>query len=88
MWFHDRPDDKEYYRFAVNKGSDELVLSVQGAKKIATVMRFDQLLDNVIQEGTSPDKTEREREMQRLLILKTKPSELLTSNVSWKSRLE
>ena len=65
MWFHDCPDDKEYYRFAVNKGSDELVLSVQGAKKIATVMRFDQLLENVIQEETSPDKRKRERERER-----------------------
>ena len=61
MWYKDR-SDLGYYRLLITKGYEQLVLSVRGAKKIATVDRFDQLIENVTQDESSPDRKEiRER---------------------------
>ena len=40
------------------KGYEQLVLSVKGAKKIATVERFDNLIENVVPDESSPDLNE------------------------------
>ena len=61
VWYLD-PSDGEYYRLLVNKGREQLVLSVKNAKKIATVSRFDQLVEN-----GSPDKVE----VRKLLTIKS-----------------
>ena len=42
------------------------MLSVRGAKKIATVDRFDQLIENVTQDESSPDR----KEIRELLNIK------------------
>jgi hypothetical protein len=39
----------------ITKGYEQLVLSVKGAKKIATVERFDNLIENVVPDESSPD---------------------------------
>ena len=57
VWYLD-PSDGEYYRLLVNKGQEQLVLSVKDAKKIATVSRFDQLFENILPDDSSPDKAE------------------------------
>ena len=57
VWYRDQ-SDKEYYRLLITKGYEQLVLSVRGAKKIATVDRFDHLIENVAQDDSSPDKAE------------------------------
>ena len=41
VWYQDRNDLDHYYRLLITKGYEQLVLSVRGAKKIATVDRFD-----------------------------------------------
>ena len=48
----------EFYRLMVTKGYEQLVLSVKGAKKIATIDRFDNLIKNVVPDESSPDLSE------------------------------
>ena len=57
VWYRDQ-SDLESYRLLITKGYEQLVLSVRGAKKIATVDRFDHLIENVAQDDSSPDKNE------------------------------
>ena len=57
VWYRDQ-FDLEYYRLLITKGYEQLVLSVRGAKKIATVNCFDHLIENVAQDDSSPDKDE------------------------------
>ena len=45
----------KYHRLLVPNGQDQLVLSVEGAKKVATLDRFDNLIRNVVPDETSPD---------------------------------
>ena len=66
VWYLDQSDG-EYYRPLVNKGQEHLVLSVMDAKKIATVSRFDQLLENILPDDSSPDKAE----IRKLLTIKS-----------------
>ena len=66
MWFRER-DSGEYYRLLVPRGQDQLVLSVDGAKKMATVDRFDNLIKNVVPDETSPDV----EELRKLIDIQT-----------------
>ena len=54
VWFRDWKSG-EYHRLFVPNGQDQLVLSVEGAKKMATVDRFDNLIRNLVPDETSPD---------------------------------
>ena len=45
----------EFYRLMVTNGCEQLVLSVNGAKRIATVERFDNLTGNVMPDDSSHD---------------------------------
>ena len=45
----------EFYRLMITKGYEQLVLSVSGAKRIATVDRFDNLISNVMPDDSSSD---------------------------------
>ena len=51
----------------VTRGYEQLVLSVKGAKKIATRDRFDSLLKNVVPDDSSPDLSE----LRKLIDIKT-----------------
>ena len=68
--------EEEFYRLMITKGYEQLVLSVKGAKKIATIDRFDYLIGNVIPDESSPDLNE----LRKLIDIKT-------SHVSYSSRL-
>ena len=57
VWFYDWKDE-EYCRLMITKGYEQIVLSVQGAKKIATIERFDKLIGNVVPDESSPDLNE------------------------------
>ena len=46
-----RVKSEEYYRLMITKGNEQIVLSVQGAKKIATIDRFDKLIANVVPDN-------------------------------------
>ena len=65
IWYKD-PIDGEFYRLLVNKGQEQLVLSVRGTKKIATVERFEHLIGNIIPDYASPDSIE----IRKLLAIK------------------
>ena len=54
VWHYDWKSG-EFYRLMITKGYEQLVLSVKGAKKIATVERFDNLIENVVPDESSPD---------------------------------
>ena len=54
VWYYDWKEEK-YYRLMITKGKDQIVLSVQGAKKIATIERFDKLIGNIVPDESSPD---------------------------------
>ena len=54
VWFRDW-ESRKYHRLLVPNGQDQLVLSVEGAKKMATIDRFDNLIRNVVPDETSPD---------------------------------
>ena len=75
VWFYDWKDE-EYYRLMITKGYEQIVLSVQGAKKIATVDRFDKLIGNVVPDEFSPDLNE----LRKLVDIKT-------SHISYSNRL-
>ena len=45
---------RKYYRLMITKGKDQIVLSVQGAKKIATIELFDKLIGNVVLMNLHP----------------------------------
>ena len=65
-WYYDWREDK-YYRLMITKGNDQIVLSVQGAKKVATIDRFDKLIGNVVPDESSPDLSE----LRKLVDIKT-----------------
>ena len=71
-----RVKSEEYYRLMITKGNEQIVLSVQGAKKIATVDRFDKLIGNVVPDESSPDLSE----LRKLVDIKT-------SHISYSNRL-
>ena len=54
VWHYDWKDG-EFYRLMITKGYEQLVLSVKGATKIATIGRFDYLIGNVVPDESSPD---------------------------------
>ena len=54
VWYYDWRE-KKYYRLMIMKGKDQIVLSVQGAKKIATIELFDKLIGNIVPDESSPD---------------------------------
>ena len=66
VWYYDWKEEK-YYRLMITKGKDQIVLSVQGAKKIATIERFDKLIGNVVPDESSPDLSE----LRKLVDIKT-----------------
>ena len=66
VWYYDWME-KKYYRLMITKGKDQIVLSVQGAKKIATIERFDKLIGNVVPDESSPDLSE----LRKLVDIKT-----------------
>ena len=66
VWYYDWRE-KKYYRLMITKGKDQIVLSVQGAKKIATIERFDKLIGNVVPDESSPDLSE----LHKLVDIKT-----------------
>ena len=57
----------EFYRLMITKGYEQLVLSVSGAKRIATVDRFDNLIGNVMPDDSSPDL----EELRKLIDIKS-----------------
>ena len=75
VWFYDWKGE-EYYRLMITKGNEQIVLSVQGAKKIATIDRFDKLIGNVVPDESSPDLSE----LRKLVDIKT-------SHISYSNRL-
>ena len=75
VWFYDWKDE-EFYRLMITKGYEQIVLSVQGAKKIATIERFDKLIGNVVPDESSPDLNE----LRKLVDIKT-------SHISFSNRL-
>ena len=66
MWYYDWKEEK-YYRLMITKGKDQIVLSVQGAKKIATIERFDKLIGNIVPDESSPDLSE----LRKIVDIKT-----------------
>ena len=74
-WFYDWKEE-EYYRLMITKGNEQIVLSVQGAKKIATIDRFDKLIGNIVPDESSPDLSE----LRKLVDIKT-------SHISYSNRL-
>ena len=66
VWHYDHKSG-EYYRLMVTKGYEQLVLSVKGATKIATIDRFDNLIANVVPDESSPDLSE----LRKLIDIKT-----------------
>ena len=66
VWYYDWKSD-DYYRLMVTKGYEQIVLSVKGANKIATLDRFDSLIRNVVPDESSPDVSE----IRRLIDIKT-----------------
>ena len=75
VWHYDW-NSGEFYRLMVTKGYEQLVLSVKGAKRIATIDRFDYLIGNVIPDESPPDVNE----LRRLIDIKT-------SHTSFSNRL-
>ena len=66
VWYYDWRE-KDYYRLMITKGRDQLVLSVQGAKRVATIERFDKLIGNIVPEESSPDLDE----LRKLVDIRT-----------------
>ena len=66
VWYYDWRE-KKYYRLMITKGKDQIVLSVQGAKKIATIELFEKLIGNVVPDESSPDLSE----LRKLVDIKT-----------------
>ena len=66
IWYYDWKEEK-YYRLMITKRKDQIVLSVQGAKKIATIERFDKLIGNIVPDESSPDLSE----LRKLVDIKT-----------------
>ena len=66
VWYREW-ESGEYYRLLVPNGQDQLVLSVDGAKKMATTERFDNLIRNVVPDETSPDV----EELRKLIDIQT-----------------
>ena len=57
VWHYDWKSG-EFYRLMITKGYEQLVLSVKGAKRVATIDRFDNLIVNVVPDESSPDLNE------------------------------
>ena len=66
VWFRDWKSG-EYHRLLVPHGQDQLVLSVEKPKKMATIDRFDNLIRNVVPDETSPDS----EELRKLIDIQT-----------------
>ena len=66
VWYREWESGK-YYRLLVPNGQDQLVLSVDGAKKMATTERFNILIRNVVPDETSPDV----EELRKLIDIQT-----------------
>ena len=66
VWHYDWKSG-EFYRLMVTKGYEQLVLSVKGAQRVATLDRFDSLIGNVVPDESSPDVNE----LRRLIDIKT-----------------
>ena len=66
VWFRDWKSG-EYHRLLVPNGQDQLVLSVEKPKKMATIDRFDNLIRNVVPDETSPDV----EELRKLIDIQT-----------------
>ena len=66
VWYYDWKE-KDYYRLMITKGRDQLVLSVQGARRVATIERFDKLIGNIVPDESSPDLNE----LRKLVDIKT-----------------
>ena len=66
-WFYDK-NAQEYYRLLTAKGNEQMVLSVKDAKEIATIDRFDSLVDSITLDDTSPDY----KEIRQLVTIKDK----------------
>ena len=66
VWYREW-ESGEYYRLLVPNGQDQLVLSVDGAKKMATTERFDNLIRHVVPDETSPDV----EELRKLIDIQT-----------------
>ena len=66
VWYYDWKE-KDYYRLMITKGKDQLVLSVQGARRVATIERFDKLIGNIVPDESSPDLNE----LRKLVDIKT-----------------
>jgi len=66
VWHYDWKSG-EFYRLMITKGYEQLVLSVKGAKKIATIDRFDNLIENVVPDESSPDLNE----LRKLIDIKS-----------------
>ena len=54
VWSYDKKD-QEYYRLMTAKGYEQMVLSVKNANEIATIDRFDNLVENITLDESSPD---------------------------------
>ena len=67
VWYYDWKEEKDYYRLMITKGKDQIVLSVQGARKVATIERFDKLIGNIVPDESSPDLNE----LRKLVDIKT-----------------
>ena len=66
VWHYDWKSG-EFYRLMITKGYEQLALSVKGAKKIATIDRFDNLIENVVPDESSPDLNE----LRKLIDIKS-----------------
>ena len=66
VWFRDWKSG-EYHRLMVTNGQEQLVLSVNGARKTGTIDRFNNILGNVVPDETSHDVIE----LRKLLDIKT-----------------
>ena len=63
---------------------DQLVLSVQGAKRVATIERFDKLIGNIVPEESSPDLDE----LRKLVDIRTGHFSHTHRLFTWTSGLE
>ena len=66
VWYRDWKSG-EYCRLMVTNGHEQLVLSVNGAKRIGTIDRFNNLIRNVVPDETSHDL----EELRKLIDIKS-----------------
>ena len=81
VWYYDWKE-KDYYRLMITKGKDQIVLSVQGARKVATIERFDKLIGKQLSlMNLQPDLNE----LRKLVDIKTGHFRSFSQIVSWTS---